>query len=266
MTKREKILALLLVLIVVGAVVCYLFRLKGIEINAKDGIGLLVAIGTVGMTLMLVYLEVFKSWIKKPEIKIEFRNEAPFCRDTPTSVENEVGHFIRLRIRNTGGSVAKNLRGKLVEVIDKDGKIYKDFDPLFLHWVSIPVIRQNRIDPRAKWLDPIDLNVKEWEYLGVFYTLGTLKKKEDSNGNSLGKKEKGLIHIRTKEEDRGCRMEFKISEGLKAFKITIYGENIEPVTETYELAWDGKKYNNIEMYKAGRKEKLAMVKPKKESE
>ena len=41
--------------------------------------------------------------------------------------------------------------------------------------------------------------------------------------------------------------EFGISKIENTFKITIYGENIEPVTETFKLKWDGKNYNEIEM-------------------
>lgn len=256
MRKREKILVLVLIAVAVYG----LFTLTGIQIDVEDGVSLLVAIGTVGMTLMLVYLEVFKSWIKKPEIKIEFENKLPFCRDCPTTVKGEVGHFIRLKIRNAGGSLARNLRGKLVEIIDKDGKIDKEFDPLFLHWTSIPLVRAYEIDPKVKWLDPIDLNVGEWEYLDVFYTL---QKGVDHTKISSVKQKEDFVYINTKEQTRGCRTDFKMSEGLVVFKITIYGENTEPATEIYELAWDGKKYDEIKMYKAGRKEKLATVKPKK---
>ncbi|GAG33705.1 unnamed protein product, partial [marine sediment metagenome] len=100
----------------------------------------------------------------------------------------------------------------------------------------------------------------EWEYLDVFNTLEKLEKKEDSNENSPKKEEKGFfkgfIQIGTKEEARGCRNRFNISEGLKAFKITIYGDNIEPVTETYKLTWDGENYNEIKMCKTKSKKRI----------
>ena len=79
---------------------------------------------------------------------------------------------------------------------------------------------------------------------------------KESNTEYLKRKEKkkGLVYIGTKEEARGCRNKFNISEGLKAFKITIYGDNIEPVTETYRLDRDGKKYSQIKMQKINHKE------------
>ena len=238
-------------------------------LGIKEEGNLAVALGTISMALAIVYIEIIKPWLQKPKIKIEFKNDPPFCRDclievnvktpTPAYKGPAFGHFIRLKIRNIGGSLAKNLKGKLVKVIDRDGEINTDFDPLFLHWVSIPRIKRVELDPFEKWLDPIDLNVGEWEYLDVFNTLEKLEKKEDSNENSPKKEEKGffkgLVYIGTKEEARVSRNKFNISEGLKAFKITIYGDNIEPVTETYRLDWDGKN-NKIKMDKVGQKGEL----------
>lgn len=237
------------------------------KIDLTVKVDLAVALGTISMALAIVYIEIIKPSLQKPKIKIEFKNEAPFCRDCLIEVNVRTpapgykgpafGYFIRLKIRNIGGSLVKNLRGKLVKVIDRYGEINTDFDPLFLHWVSIPRIKRVELDPFEKWLDPIDLNVGEWEYLDVFNTLEKLEKKEDSNENSPKKEAKGFfkgrVYIGTKEEARVSRNIFNISEGLKAFKITIYGDNIEPVTETYKLTWDGENYNEIEMHPMNQK-------------
>ncbi len=219
------------------------------KIDAEVKTNLAVALGTISMALAIVYIEIIKPWLQKPKIKIEYKNEDPFCRKCDFRVENNIGCLIRLRIRNIGGSVAKNLRGKLVDVINKDGKTYKYFDPLFLHWASTPIIEKVDIGKYAKWLDPIDLNAGEWEFLDVFITKTPKKKQKESDTDYLERKEKekGLLYINTKTEARGCVMILKISEGLKAFKITIYGNNIEPVTETYKLKWNGENYNEIEM-------------------
>lgn len=103
---------------------------------------LAVALGTISMALAIVYIEIIKPWLQRPKIEIEFENEAPFCRDclirsnvidSAGVIKDEYGYFIRLRIRNIGGSLAKNLRGKLVEVTKQSGELDADFDPLFLH-------------------------------------------------------------------------------------------------------------------------------------
>ncbi len=213
------------------------------------GEDLAVALGTMSMALAIVYIEIIKPWLHKPKVKIEFENKTPFCRKVSLTAENNFGYFIRLRIRNVGGSLARNLRGKLVEVINKDGKTYKNFDPLFLHWVSMPMIERVDIGKYAKWLDPIDLNVGEWEFLNVFITKTPKKKEKETETDYLKRKEKekGRLYIGTKPEARGCVMELKISESLRHIKITIYGENINPVTEKYRLVWDGKNYDEIKM-------------------
>ena len=181
----RKIVKIITVLVIVAIVVAAVYYLT----DVKDGVNWLAAIGTIVMTFIITLIEVIKPWIQKPEIKIEFKNDPPFCRDCLIEVNVKTpapgykgpafGYFIRLKIRNIGGSLAKNLRGKLVKVINRDGEIDTDFDPLFLHWVSIPRIKRVELDPFEKWLDPIDLNVGEWEYLHVFNTLEKLEKKED---------------------------------------------------------------------------------------
>lgn len=220
------------------------------------GEDLAVALGTISMALAIVYIEIIKPWLQKPKIKIEYENEDPFCRKCDIKIENNFGYLIRLRIRNIGGSVARNLKGKLVDVINKDGKTYKYFDPLFLHWASAGFTGKVGTGKHVNWLDPIDLNVAEWEFLNVFITKTAKKKEKESDTEYLErkKKEKGLLYINTKTEARGCVMILKISKGLNAFKITIYGNNIEPVTETYKLKWDGENYDEIEINPMNRKE------------
>ena len=46
------------------------------------------ALGTISMALIIVYIEIIKPWLQKPEIKIEFENETPFCRNCDIKVEN----------------------------------------------------------------------------------------------------------------------------------------------------------------------------------
>jgi len=236
-------------------------------LGTTRGEDLAVALGTMSMALAIVYIEIIKPWLHKPKIKIEFENETPFCRRCNITDENNFGYFIRLGIRNVGGSLARNLRGKLVEVVSKDGKAYKNFDPLFLHWASTPIIERVDMGKYAKWLDPIDLNVGEREFLNVFVTKTPEKKGKEIETDYLKRKEKekGLLYIGTKPEARGSVMKLKISEGLRYFKITIYGENIDPITEKYELDWDGKNYDRINMQPIKREE-ANNDKTKKESE
>lgn len=64
MTNREKWLTLLLGVIIIVVAIYYLF-------GVKDGIDLLVALGTIGMTLIITYIEIIKSWIRKPDTAVD---------------------------------------------------------------------------------------------------------------------------------------------------------------------------------------------------
>ncbi len=133
MTNREKKFTLLLVLTVIVVAVCYL-------INIKDGINLLVALGTVGMTLMILYIEVIKSWIQKPEIKIEFTNEVPYCRHAKT--ERGLGpYYCHFAVVNSGQTPANDCEAVLERVWDSSNEKknskweeWKNFIPCNLKW------------------------------------------------------------------------------------------------------------------------------------
>ena len=193
---------------------------------------LLTSIGTLSMALVIVYIEIIKPWREKPRIIIEFENEAPFCRTVLVERTGQLAYYIRVRVRNTGKSVARRLRGKLVEVANKNGTLNEDFDPLFLHWTTIETVERLSYKRFVNYLDPIDLKSGEFDYLDVF---------------SAGAGEKGLVKIATSPYPRGCRKKFRMSEGIETFKITIYGDNIDPVSKTYKLVSGGKEYDELEM-------------------
>lgn len=207
---------------------------------------LAVALGTISMALAIVYVEIIKPWLQKPEIKIEFKNKPPFCRKVTERRTSINQYHIRLKIKNEGQSIAKKLRGKLVEVTRKDGSPDKDFDPLFLHWTAKEP-KPTEISSVYNWaniLDPIDLYKKEYDFLDIFFLI-----------EGEEKDPKKAIRIGHTNFPRGCLKEFGISKIENTFKITIYGENIEPATETYKLKWDGEAYNEIEMCKIDQKER-----------
>lgn len=206
---------------------------------------LLPAIGTIGMALIIVYIEIIGPRRNKPKVSVEFDNRIPFCRRATPLLAKAERYYVRIRVENTGRSVARRLKGKLVEVRTKDGAPREDFDPVFLHWVSVEPVRKAQLAVKEKetphlvwysdytnYLDPIDLASKEFDYLDIL---------------STGKEDGGRMELGTTPERRGARKSFRMSEGVGAFKITIYGEAIKPVTKVYELVWDGKQYDEVRM-------------------
>ena len=145
MTKRKKILTLLLVSVVVWKVVYYLFKLKGIEIHVKEGVNLLIAFGTIGMTLTIFYIEIIKSWIRKPEIRIEFKDKDPYCRHEKEKEEGESPgpywcHFV---VVNSGGSQADDCEAVLERIWDlKKDEEWESWIPVNLKWSTEKFFRR----------------------------------------------------------------------------------------------------------------------------
>ena len=59
----------------------------------------LTAIGTFSMAALLFYIEIIKSWFKKPKIKIEFRQEEPYCKEVPlANLQNIPSYWMRIKV------------------------------------------------------------------------------------------------------------------------------------------------------------------------
>lgn len=136
------------------------------------------------------------------------------------------GYFVRIKVQNTGGSLAKKCQGVVAEVELTEG----DFDetqyfvPLVLHWA-------NR-SPRLCGV-PIDLNTGAHWYLDVVYT------EEDSDSVHV-------FHISTGERI-GTIDKFK--KGEYRLKIIIYAENSKPTDEKWlKLKWGGTDYKDVKAW------------------
>jgi hypothetical protein len=120
------------------------------------------AIGTLLAVIAAVILSVapqIAAYLTRPMFKVDFKNEEPYCRATME------GHWIRLKVVNSGRSVAKNCEGKMVRIVDASTKQErKDFDPIVLRWVGSTIDR------------PIDINRNEVEYLDIIQTSALFEK------------------------------------------------------------------------------------------
>ena len=140
MTNREKKFTLLLVLAVVVAAIYHLVEYDILLIDVKDGVNLLVASGTIGMTSVIILIQVIRPWMRKPEIKIEFANERPYCRHakTETGLRPYYGHFA---VINSGQTPADDCEAVLERVWDSSNEKknseweeWKNFIPCNLKW------------------------------------------------------------------------------------------------------------------------------------
>jgi hypothetical protein len=122
----------------------------------------LTAIGTVGavvVALLLAFLGKLTDWYRKPILTLEFENKEPFCRhSTIADLPNQpIGYFLRLRVRNTGKSMARDCEAKLIRILDVNKQERTNFDPTNLHWTGHG--RNNKIS----------IHKTAYEYLDVAY-------------------------------------------------------------------------------------------------
>lgn len=113
-------------------------------VNSPSITDWLTAIGTVGAVIVALFIAFLSNLLDKyrePKLTIEFENKEPYCRHakilnenvadmiekakTPqgyANIEPPMRYFLRLRIRNSGKSIAREVEVKLVRILDVDSK------------------------------------------------------------------------------------------------------------------------------------------------
>lgn len=99
------------------------------------------SIATAAIVLINLYLIFIKPRQEEPKFAVEFEAREPFCRETegnPLTSDSRgvTTYWLRVRVKNSGKSVAKHCLCKIIEVMDCEGKAIFDFDPTVLHWVA----------------------------------------------------------------------------------------------------------------------------------
>lgn len=204
----------------------------------------LTAIGTVlaaVVAFVIAFRADFRRWYNRPRFEIEFGNKEPFSRHSRVTIRNPLdgtlflgpdgkplvsdSYWIRIRVRNTGRSVARGCEGKLVRITHTRDKTDRtDFDPVMLHWVGVP----HRIEFIGK---PIDINKGEYEYLDVVYTPAIYPNQFFIPAEDI---EPRGINLTPPREDYYLR-------------IVLYGANVEPLGKTFLLRNTGEKYDSFEL-------------------
>ena len=183
-----------------------------------------IAIGTISTLLVVLatlYLEFVKPWRKGPRFSTDFGMAEPFCRTATMEGTDIEAYYLRVKVKNSGKSVAKRCVGKLIAVMDRDGAGSDKYDPMPLHWVGT--------DAEACPLSPIDLNPDDYEYLDVLQTME-------------GKRQ---AFICTDRELRGIRKH--LNPGQHILHITVYGDGVTPKTQYLSLDWRGETFKEISM-------------------
>lgn len=111
----------------------------------------LTAIGTilaVVVALLIAFLGAIRAKLNEPKLELECENKEPCSRHAEIlneTIINEANHesrhpqgwFLRLRVKNKGKSIARDVEVRLVRILDIDTKEEKaDYDPSHLSWVG----------------------------------------------------------------------------------------------------------------------------------
>ncbi|MBI4186440.1 MAG: hypothetical protein HY530_02900 [Chloroflexi bacterium] len=198
-----------------------------------------IALGSVATAVIAgfnIYL-LIKLWSEKPKLSVDFSMDEPFCRTTMSTIfdkftradqsDDVAGtHWFRIRISNSGRSVANRCIGKSIEIWNcNEGKAIDQFDPTQLLWVS------------TSWKEvpfrDISLKRQEYEYLDVFAT-----QQGDEKVYICGDQ-----FPWAKYEQRGVRNTLK--PGSYIMHIRIYGDNVAPETKYVGIIWGGQNFKDI---------------------
>jgi len=178
--------------------------------------------------LLVIYRDIIRDYYFRPNLEVTFSLEKPVSRIT--SVEWPLGtshatqwksaFWPRLRISNSGRSLAHQCEAILAEVRNPDGALNKKYDPLKLRWAIAPI---------NKGLEPLDIARNRQVDLNLFTTI-------DGERNAP---------IATYPDSVGVPLFFE--PGDYWLKIVIYGSNFPPVERGYAVHWTGKNYKKVEM-------------------
>lgn len=198
---------------------------------------ILTTLGTLGAVFVALFATFWPNIVacwKRPKLVFKFGNDEPFCRRVPNILDPKTGkvsrlnsYYVRLRVKNTGLSIARNCEGKLVVIAHKDLKtLLQDFDPVVLRWVG---------NYNSSGL--LDINSQEYEYLDVFST----NEKSDR------------LHIAAIDYSipRGITMDPQRDDYFVL--ITIHSENADLVSKICKIT-SGSIYDDVKLTIANRSE------------
>jgi len=202
--------------------------------QAVSAIGSLLAVGAA------LFIALGGSWARDkifgPKVSIEFGHAWPFIvrtgrvlggeyvlglsgESTSRTIDLGPSFWIRIRIRNKGGSVAKQCKVKLLKVrYERGDKDLEGFDPVLLRWVSPP--------PGSERFKPLNILPHETELCDVL---------------SLVQAHAPVAEIECDMEPRGAVTSLDFGEQADYWlEIVAFGENFKPARKTLQVGGTGR--------------------------
>ncbi len=196
------------------------------------------ALGTISMALVIVYIEIIKPWLRKPDIKIEFDEEKYLHREKK---KRDPCYYCHSMVVNSGLSQADDCEAVLEEIW-VDGKKRQDFIPVNLKWSCE---RQGSKKACFKTIYP-----GKRKYFG---DIARVRKEKEKFTFELGR--------------TFISQDTFLKEGshvISIIQISVYSKNAAKATEKFEINWCGEyKEKQSEMQKCLKikRERLTMAKP-----
>lgn len=193
-----------------------------------------IALGAIGTLLIvainLVLILIIPLW-KRPKFSVEFRATAPFCRQTMSqhfscASDRACTYWIRLKVKNSGRSVAKRCLGRLTEVMDENCRVKQEFDPTQLHWSG------------SDWEEvpfrTTDLDRDDYEYLDLLTT------QENNTEIYFAGDQFPWAPLKVSRA-----IPNSLPPGKYILCITVYGDDVKPVTKYASLVWGGANIKDV---------------------
>jgi len=203
-------------------------------------VGGLAAAAAVVLALFRDYI---RAWWRRPRLQIDFENRGPFCRN-PTIVETgKRGYWIRVKVTNDGGSVAKGCIGKLMQMRDANRCPLPLFDAMALRWVdALP----KHLLVTAITGKGVGVMVGQEAIHEIYNPVMDLTP-HDSTFLNIVNTEQGTDEFRVNAADPRPRgVFFTYRRGEYFLSLRILSENADPISKEYRLVWEGD-YDNIRM-------------------
>jgi hypothetical protein len=165
----------------------------------------LAGLAAVVTSWISLYFSVVRQTLRRPNLKTE-----PDVETALFDKKEGKKTYLRLKITNTGKSVAKNCVGRLVQLVDEDGKSIR-YDPLYFFWA--------RQDDELVDFAPVNIYAGDSEYLDIA---------------GIRHKEKIVkFRISSRKQPLPLGKVFP----LKSYfvKVAIYGDDIVPLQEWYRI-------------------------------
>ena len=191
-------------------------------------IAIVSVVASAVVAIAVLYRDIIRDWYWKPKLEIISSPEEPISRvttvkwplDAPYPSQSKSAFWPRLRIKNTGRSVARRCEGILAEVRKPDGALDKRYDPITLRWAIAPI---------SRGLELLDIARDREVDLNIFTTF------ENEN----------FAVFATHSDPRGIPL--RLEPGDYWIRTVIYGDNFKPVKRGYAIHWDGKDYKTVDI-------------------